>query len=212
MKVLLTISVFLSLTVFAQDFSFTKGTLVDIFRQNATFGYKTGFSYGFLTGNRNLLILGPELSVIRRETNPIIIYPINPPNVYNKTFESRSLLTFPVHLAINTSNKPYQNVDFFMKYGAHFGVQISSCVHSGFFHKCIFDQINASNSFNYNMGFTLGFEIRYYLQNKSYFGFNFGGRMHNIFNDQWYSSSSLEFFHIEAGLRYGFNFVSKTSK
>lgn len=203
MRALIIIFLIINQLVISQDFSISKGTVSPMYYKNVTLGYKVGMFYGLLLGDRNLLILGPELTLLRRRTS--IIFP-SPPNSGLKSYISRSLINFPVFFAINTSTKPYENFDFFMKYGIHFGVQLSSCAHANNFNTCAF--LHPSKNTEYHMGFSIGFEGRYYFKNKSYVGINFGGRMLNLFNDFWHGPSSNDYFLLESGIRYGFNFIS----
>ena len=207
MRFLLIIVLITHTLVFSQDFSFKKGTLMDIQRNDVTLGYKLGFNYGLLLGDRNLLLIGPEFNLFREKSKPFTQLPIDE-NIYL----SRSVFNFPVFFAINTSNIPYQNLDFFMKYGGHFGIEAGNCYHTGFFDKCFFNQLNSTKSTRYNIGFSISFELRKYFANRSFLGFNFGGRMINLLEGSWITSPSNEYFNLECGIRYGFNFIPKKTK
>lgn len=201
-----TLSVLLFCCVFshAQEFSLVKGTLFDIHRSQVTLGFKTGFSYGLSLGERNILLLGPELNVLREQSSPILFPPVNETMYANTT-----LLNFPLFFAINTSSNPYTNMDFFMKYGAHFGAEISTCYSTSFIGNCLFPPYNTQNNVRFSSAFSIGFETRYYFKNKSFIGLNFGGKLNTLWRRTHFSVYTTENFYLEAGLRYGFNFFKK---
>jgi hypothetical protein len=195
---------FCSAFTYAQEFSLIKGTLFDIHRNQVTLGFKTGFSYGLSLGESNMILLGPELNLLREQGSPILFPPTNETIYANKT-----LLNFPLFFAINTSSNPYTNIDFFMKYGAHFGAEISKCYSTSFIGSCILPPYNMQNNVRFSSAFSIGFETRYYFKNKSFVGLNFGGKLNTLWRRTNFNLYTTEKFYLEAGLRYGFNFLKK---